>query len=345
MKMIHCANILLGEIGDMDMSYDRLILWQKERMHAFESLLTKAAEQRVEIVLITGGLFADNFVPETIFDQCMQLIQKYSLDLVFIPNKNEISLFSGKDELPENLYLISPEFGRKAFCKSFLHIVLPSESGCTDDAYVIIVSPQADDGGHNANQLPFSLHDKKGDWFICNGRPAKQFEPVGKEYRTMSVASLENAEFSDDPSGYWLWNIAGPKTAEREWKPQAQFDFYTQPVDISEISDFQSICRKVLQETVQCNKKSFVRVVLTGSVPVGVYINPSAIRNAVADRFFYTEVYNDTQLDTADGFESDISLQGTFVRQVLVNETLSENEKARIIRCGWNALNGKELFE
>jgi hypothetical protein len=44
-----------------------------------------------------------------------------------------------------------------------------------------------------------------------------------------------------------------------------------------------------------------------------------------------------------NALENDISLQSEFVRLVLQDESLSETERSRLISCGWNALNGKEV--
>ena len=42
-------------------------------------------------------------------------------------------------------------------------------------------------------------------------------------------------------------------------------------------------------------------------------------------------------------FENDISLRSEFVRLALRDETLSEAERNRLVRYGWNALSGKEV--
>ena len=41
----------------------------------------------------------------------------------------------------------------------------------------------------------------------------------------------------------------------------------------------------------------------------------------------------------------EVSLMAEFARQVQGDDSLSPSEKSRIVRCGWNALNGKGLVE
>ena len=44
-----------------------------------------------------------------------------------------------------------------------------------------------------------------------------------------------------------------------------------------------------------------------------------------------------------EAFENDISLRSEFVRLALQDDSLSESERNRLISCGWNALNGREV--
>ena len=46
-----------------------------------------------------------------------------------------------------------------------------------------------------------------------------------------------------------------------------------------------------------------------------------------------------------EALATDVSLLAEFIRQVESDDSLSPVEKSRIVRCGWNALNAKELAE
>ena len=50
-----------------------------------------------------------------------------------------------------------------------------------------------------------------------------------------------------------------------------------------------------------------------------------------------------TLKESWEAFENDISLRSEFVRLALQDDSLSESERNRLISCGWNALNGREV--
>ena len=96
----------------------------------------------------------------------------------------------------------------------------------------------------------------------------------------------------------------------------------------------------------EINRDACLRVELKGRIPLDVYINTADLAEQLERYFFYVEVVDECELDikVAD-LETDVSLLAEFVRQVNGDDSLSETEKTRILRCGWNVLNGKELAE
>ena len=85
-----------------------------------------------------------------------------------------------------------------------------------------------------------------------------------------------------------------------------------------------------------------MKVVLTGEVPVECEKDPEFIAAQFAGDYYWLRVQDDTRLfvDYRD-FRLDASLKGEFVRTVESDETLSEERKAEIIRCGIRALMGE----
>ena len=68
------------------------------------------------------------------------------------------------------------------------------------------------------------------------------------------------------------------------------------------------------------------------------------IREKLESRVFFAQVFDGTVMDVNEAeFENDISLRSEFVRLALRDESMSETERNRLIRCGWNALCGKEV--
>ena len=77
-----------------------------------------------------------------------------------------------------------------------------------------------------------------------------------------------------------------------------------------------------------------------------MHINTEQLEQSLQNHFFYVEIQDECTVGLdATGLDSDVSLLAEFVRLVSDDMTLSETEKTRVLRCGWNVLNGKELAE
>lgn len=96
----------------------------------------------------------------------------------------------------------------------------------------------------------------------------------------------------------------------------------------------------------EIDRGSCLRVELKGRIPLDVYINTEELAAQLERYFFYVEVVDECALDIdVAELETDVSLLAEFVRFVASDDSLSETEKTRILRCGWNVLNGKEPAE
>ena len=96
----------------------------------------------------------------------------------------------------------------------------------------------------------------------------------------------------------------------------------------------------------EVDRAACLRVELKGRMPLDVYINTEELAEQLGRYFFYVEVVDECErdLDIAE-LDTDVSLLAEFVRRVTGDDSLSEAEKTRILRCGWNVLNGKGLAE
>ena len=87
-----------------------------------------------------------------------------------------------------------------------------------------------------------------------------------------------------------------------------------------------------------------MRVEIRGRAAFALPIPISEIREKLESRVLFARVVDDTIMDVNEAeFENDISLRSEFVRLALRDESLSETERNRLIRYGWNALCGKEV--
>ena len=99
-----------------------------------------------------------------------------------------------------------------------------------------------------------------------------------------------------------------------------------------------------LPGTMEDESKDMVRVSLTGAVNVESEINTDYLTKQFQDSFYYMEIldHTDFQVDYMR-YMNDASLKGEFVRKVM-EQDMSENDKAYVIQIGLKALAGEEIF-
>ena len=104
------------------------------------------------------------------------------------------------------------------------------------------------------------------------------------------------------------------------------------------------IIRKIQNTVSNMDVDTFLRVTISGRSAFGLTLDSSALKTQLQGRVFFAEVYDNSIMDIdEEAFENDISLRSEFVRLALQDDSLSESERSRLISCGWNALNGREV--
>jgi hypothetical protein len=87
-----------------------------------------------------------------------------------------------------------------------------------------------------------------------------------------------------------------------------------------------------------------VKIILTGDVDVECDINMDYLAKKVEDEFYYTRIKDKTGVKIDfEMFVHDESLKGEFVRRVKEEDSLTEEEKAKVIKYGILALRGEEI--
>ena len=90
-------------------------------------------------------------------------------------------------------------------------------------------------------------------------------------------------------------------------------------------------------------KSDLVRIRLVGNRALGQKINTEALISSVGRGYYYLEIKDETRVKiSADDFKNDISLKGEFIRGVLSDTTLSDEEKDAVITLGLEVLIGEE---
>ena len=93
-----------------------------------------------------------------------------------------------------------------------------------------------------------------------------------------------------------------------------------------------------------CDAEGLVKIVLKGSLDVECEKDIVYFQSCFRQHFYYVKVYDETRLKiNVSDYMLDASLKGEYVRQVMQDESISEEDKKIIIRYGLQAIAGEEV--
>lgn len=341
MRIAHIHEPLIGVIADVYMSAAQDNTWQKARISAFQNACESAVEQKADCILLSGRLFGEVYVTNDVISEVLKIIRQTSCTVVWKPDAAGLRYLEHNDDCPENLMLLTKQqmgyrignvsimsFSAIDNAASECNILVTDAEGMMSDEALRLLAK-------SAPKLMYIVSDE-----AFYTRDGKTFAP-GK------AAKVEPAGFEDaGASGYYMLDFAKGKMTGKEFVETRVYRFKTIGIPVESEDDQKSVLHKCMKATAGLTDHDFVRLVLTGAVDVETFISTDEIRDTLKNRFFYLEVFNECELKLdEDTYATDISLKSEFIRIVMADDTLSENEKSRIIQCGWNALRGKVLSE
>ena len=327
MKLMVCANLDVGGLPAIDLASGKIAKWQEDKIEAFAAALGDAREKGVEACVIAGGLFAKGFVAQSLLTETLEEAGCHDMPVYYAPFAGELA--DAADRMPqvEGIHIAEPgDDGKMAIVIDAAELVIPIIESTGLDEVEAVARPS----GTLA--------------IIRNGGDIGVSLAEGAEFTRLGP--LGPSAFGEKlKSGYLIADVADGK-AVGEWMEMATHPFVVHEVVLDGLESSRELVTTVGEAVKEIDRDACLRVELKGRIPLDVYINTADLAAQLERYFFYVEVVDECALDidVAD-LETDVSLLAEFVRQVTGDDSLSETEKTRILRCGWNVLNGKELAE
>ena len=98
---------------------------------------------------------------------------------------------------------------------------------------------------------------------------------------------------------------------------------------------------EIKEKLSEISAMSLIKLVLTGEYEIDLEKNTDYLYSELKDGFFFVKIKDDSRLKIDySSYAFDRSLKGEFVRNVLDDISLSEQEKNDIIMCGIKAFGG-----
>lgn len=340
MRIAHIHDPLIGVIADVYMPAAQDKIWQRARLSAFRNVCESAEEHRADCILISGRLFGEVYVTDAVISQVLEIIQGTNCRVVWAADEAGLKYLGHKDSLPKNFTLLTR--GQENCMAGDVCIQRWSAGGKAPSGGGILLLEKEPLSEDLLKMLAQTLPEL---WYMVSDEGFYTREKM--TFTANKAVKMENVGFEDTgASGYHLLTFDHGKLTGKEFIETKIYTFKTVAIGVEAEDDQKSVLHKCMQGTMRLTDRTFVRIILTGRVDVETFIHTDAIRDVLKNRFFYLEVFNGCELELdEEAYAGDISLKSEFIRMVMADDTLSGNEKSRIIQCGWNALRGKELSE
>lgn len=364
MKIIHCADIHLGSSLTANFDAKKAKERNGELFASFTNMFSYAQAHSIAAIAIAGDLFDRDQGIKTLKNHVLNLMETYPQISVYYLKGNHDGN-SGFERLPENLHMFAeaewtsyllPESKKIKITgveltknnKSYIYDTLNLSS---DDFNIVMLHGQesTSDGKNDAEIINLnSLKGKNIDYLALGHIHAYKEARLDQRGVCCYSGCLEGRGF-DEPGvhGFVVLDIDEKKHEfTRTFVPAAKRRIYHEEVDISDAEDTISamkLIEKFLRD-LDCQEGSIVELILTGDIDLDVDIDEELIRSHFKDDFYLFKLRSKYSLKIDyKSFNKDQSLKGEFVRSVKNDDSLTEEEKEKIIKYGLDALMGKEL--
>ncbi len=367
MKFIHCADLHLDSKMAANLDKEKAKIRKTELLHTFERMVEYAVENEISAILIAGDMFDTKNISATTRNTVLQSINSHK-EITFYclrGNHDNDNFLAGLEEVPDNLRLFSEQW--TTYEEEAGKITISGVELSNKNAGQVYVSLVPDNDKFNivmlhGQEFEASVKDKaeiinlkalrnKGIDYLALGHVhAYKKEQLDPRAVYCYPGCLEGRGFDEcGEHGFVVLDIdedTGKYT--HEFVPFAYRNLYTVTVDVTGCDTTAQIISNV-QEVLKENNydsKSLIKIILKGAMDVECEKDTDHVRAYFKEKYFFVKVYDETALKIdIEDYMLDESLKGEFVRQVMGDASIDEDDKKHIIRYGLMAIAGEEINE
>ncbi len=369
MRLIHCADIHLDSGLLANLSAEKAHQRREEILHTFLRMIQYADEQRVDAILISGDLFDSAHVSQHTRNTVLQSAASHPDISFFVLNGNHdgVVFENFADEVPDNWHNFDGDsvwtrydcgrvsiYGSVQCGQTGLRIPGPH----TDPSQINLVMAHGQISEYPSvdPQHPvICLRDFRGmhvDYLALGHVHQFQKGSLDSSGVWCYPGCLEGRGFDEcGEHGFVLLDIEeDTHRIDAVFIPFADRRIIECTVDVSRCENSYQILSEIRQglmtmtEEKRPSERDLVKVILSGSYDIMCEKNPGFIAEELRREYYQVRVEDRTGIAVSyASLASDASLKGEFIREILNDQTLAEELKAKIIRCGIQALGLEEI--
>lgn len=366
MKIIHVADLHLDSKMNANLDKEKSKERKAEILHTFSRLVDYAVDNDVMHILIAGDMFDRKTITAGTRNTVYEIIKANpQICFYYLKGNHDMDGFlSSIQEIPSNLLTFGSEWKSYALDKensvtltaieldkdnsqiaysalvlndSDINIVMmhgqETENGSTDKAEIINLRALKNKSidylalGHVHSYKEGEL-DGRGAWCYPGCLDPRGFDETGEH-------------------GFVLLDVdVLSRKVAREFVKFSSRELTERHIDVSGGETSTYAIEKIDDELMKnpISSRNLVKFVLEGTVSIDALFDTEYISKHYEEDYYFTKVYDRTTLsvDYRD-YLLDESLKGEYVRLVMNDESLSDDDKAHIIKCGLTALEGGEV--
>lgn len=351
MKLIHCADLHLGSplvsISDAEKQAER----RSELRLAFSRLVDRAEELGAAAVLICGDLFDRERPLKKDKEFFYSVVSSHpKIDFLYLKGNHDSGL-SYTEELP-NLR----QFSEKWQSYTYGDVTVSGIEMSGNNASSLYSSYLPGSTRFNVVMLHGNLADTVGTDMIDRRKLAGRgidYVALGHYhfFRSERIDSTCNAVYSgclegrgyDEPGDHGFVLIdTDDGSLSYEFISNAQRRIVLCETDITGAADDYEVLQRI-RDNCEARKCDLLRVVLTGGTRLDTKALARELEVHLSADFWDVCVRDRSSkiLELGD-YESDFSIRGEFIRTVMADSSLTDEERQFILESGLDALSGKE---
>ena len=352
MKIIHTSDLHIDSPMTAHLSPLQAKVRKKELVTSFRKNVYESEMSGALAYIIAGDFFDSEKVGVRTLSEVLSIIERApTVTFFYLPGNHERDrLTEVFHTLPKNLRIFGENWTKYTLENVNFYGRTTTEAGMFD-------SLSLDKNETNIVVLHGELRDKCDTGGIIGKNEAKN---KGIDYLALGHYHSYSAEAVDDrltavysgtpegrgfdeagPLGYVLITVEDG-IVRHEFIRSAKRELHAIKVPITDKRGILEIESAVEAAIAGIRCEDLVRVHLTGYTKPEEKPDCDSIYSAFASRFYYLEVEDNTHLGiSVEDYKNDKSLKGEFIRLVLTQPQLSDEEKEKIISCGLKALMGE----
>lgn len=368
MRFIHCADLHFDSKLNANLDPKCAKERRAELLNTFSRMVAFAEENRVEAILIAGDLFDTQITSATARNTVLHEITRHpEINFYYLRgNHDQDVVLLGGEGLPSNLKTFGSQW--LTYLEADGKIAISGIEFKALDAATVYSGLNLDSGKFNIvmlhGQEVFGNAEDKTEVINLKALQNKGIDYLALGHiHTYKEAALDGRGVYCYPGclegrgfdecgehGFVLLDIDTIDTKSgyytREFIPFAQRLLYVVEVDVTGCQTSAQMAERAKEALKEsgCTGMDLIKLVLRGNVDVACEKDISYFTARFSPHFYFVKVCDETSLNLKEeDYRFDCSLKGEFVRQVMADPAIGQEDKKTIIRYGLQAIAGEEV--